>query len=79
MQRPGKRAKAVRAYYPLNEEDAYRIDGLISTLGMAIQEILELSRKRSQPPSPDESICLETYETETLRIRQEWRKAIDSE
>lgn len=36
----------------ISQEDAYRIDGLISTLAMAISEIMEM-RKVIVPPFPE--------------------------
>lgn len=55
--------------YLVSQEDAYRIEGLISTLAMAVWEILRQGEMRPQPPDDaDATIGQDTYLAETRRI-----------
>ena len=56
-------------YYLISESDAYRIEGLISTLAMAVWEILRQGEMISQPPEEsDANTALDMFSNETARI-----------
>jgi hypothetical protein len=64
----------------VSQEDAYRIDGLISTLAMAISEILEM-RKVIVPPFPeypeDPELACQMLADDASRIHQEHMEQLD--
>ena len=55
-----------KTYYILSQEDAYRIDGLISMLGLAISEIIEEKNVTygSLDPDDDDYSAVEVFENE---------------
>lgn len=64
--------------YRLTEDDACRIDGLICMLGLAIQEILELSQNRRDfTADPDATVCLDSLQAELGRIHGDCIQARD--
>lgn len=55
--------------YLVSQEDAYRIEGLISTLAMAIWEILRQGERVSPPPDgPDATFAQNMFLNETRSI-----------
>jgi len=55
--------------YFVSQDDAYRIEGLISTLAMAVWEILRQGEMLPQPPDgPDATIAEDTFLSETRVI-----------
>ena len=65
----------------ISQEDAYRIDGLISTLAMAISEILEM-RKVIVPPFPehpdeDPELACQMLADDAGRIHHEHMKQLN--
>lgn len=65
----------------ISQEDAYRIDGLISTLAMAISEILEM-RKVIVPPFPeypdeDPELACQQLTDDASRIHHERMQQLD--
>ena len=55
--------------YLVSQDDAYRIEGLISTLAMAVWEILRQGEMLPQPPDgPDATIAEDAFLRETRRI-----------
>ena len=55
--------------YLVSQDDAYRIEGLISTLAMAVWEILRQGEMLPQPPDgADATIAEDTFLRETHRI-----------
>jgi hypothetical protein len=57
--------------YLVSQDDAYRIEGLISTLAMAVWEILEQGKMTPTPPLDDidaATIAEDTFLSETRRI-----------
>jgi hypothetical protein len=53
--------------YLICEDDAYRIEGLISTLAMAVWEILRRGEIRPQPPEDDDAAIFQNAFTEETR------------
>ena len=62
--------KKSKSFYLLSEEDAYRIEGLLSTLSMAVWEVLRTCEMTHSPPNDDENPTLaqNMFEEETSRI-----------
>lgn len=55
--------------YLVTEDDAYRIEGLISTLAMAVWEILRRGEMHHEPPDGDDAtIAEDIFLDETCRI-----------
>lgn len=64
MQRPNE-----DPLYLLTDDDAYRIEGLISTLAMAVWEILRRGKMQPQPDLEDDAtVAQDTFLAETRRL-----------